>query len=160
MSFWKRVFGQCGISPEERRQRIDETDVERVSCMDVVRMIRNRVAKFSRSKGMVVLLLEGCKVQMYFFDGVSRTSWGYNNHQFSTDRVGQTFLVGPPTVVALNANTEHLLADVVRKAFPHCDTNVAPLWKLDPTARDYQVMLAMHGGDISIRLSFDELPPA
>lgn len=157
MSFWKRIFGQDSIPAEERRERIDESDVDRVSCMDVVRMIRDRVATFSTSKGMVVVLLEGCRVQIYFFDGISQTSWGYNNHQFSTDRVGETFLVGPPTEIVLTVNTEHLLPDVIKREFASCDMSAGPLWKLDPTAWDYEAMKALHGGDVGIRISFDSL---
>jgi hypothetical protein len=109
---------------------------------------------------MVVVLLEGCRVQMHFFDGVSRTSWGYNNHQFSTDLVGQTFLVGPPTQVFLTVNTESLLPGVLRKEFSRCEMSAQPLWRLNPNAWDYEVMKAMHSGDVGIRISFDGLSGA
>jgi hypothetical protein len=146
MSIWKRIFGRGAVPAEERRERIDQSDVNRVSCMDVVRTIQARVASFGKSKGMVLVLLEGCRVRMYFFDGVSRTSWGYNNHQFSTDRVGETFLMGPPTEVALTVNTEHLLPDVMKREFAGRDMSIGPLWNLDPTAWDYEAMKALHGG--------------
>lgn len=158
MSFWKKLFGLGGIPAEERRERIDESDIDRASCMDVVWIIRDRVATFRRSEGMVVVLLEGCRVQIYFFDGISRASWGYNNRQFSTDRVGEMFLVGPPTEIALTVNTEHLLPDVIKREFASCDMSVGPLWKLDPTAWDYEAMKVLHGGDVGIRISLDSLP--
>ena len=121
-------------------------------------MIRKEVATFKRSKGMVVVRLEGCRVRMYFFDGVSRTSWGYNNHQFTTDRVGQTFLVGPPAEVALTVNTESLLPGILKREFLGCDMSSGAIWMLDPTAWDYEAMKALHSGDVGIRISFDELP--
>lgn len=158
MSFWKSFFGKTKTPAEERRERIDDSDQDRVSCMDVARTIRDRVAAFNRSSGMVVVLLEGCRVQIYYFDGVARTSWGYNNHQFSTDRVGETFLVGPPTVLALTVNTEHLLTEVIEREFADYDMNIGPLWKLDPAAWDYEMMKALHEGDVGIRISFDQLP--
>ena len=50
MSFWKRLFGQRQTPLEELRERIDASDVDRVSCMDVVRTIRKQVAGFKKSK--------------------------------------------------------------------------------------------------------------
>jgi hypothetical protein len=126
--------------------------------MDVVRTIRERVGQFRCKKGMVVVLLEGCRVQIYLFDGVARTSWGYNNHVFSTDRIGETFLVGPPIVLALTVNTESLLPGILQKEFSQCDMSIGKLWKLDPSAWDYEMMKAFHGDDVGIRISFESLP--
>lgn len=125
--------------------------------MDVVQLIRDRVAKFKHPKGMVVVLLEGCRVQIYFFDGIARTSWGYNSGEFTTDRVGETFQLGPPIVMVLTINTESLLASVLQREFKQCDMKAGPLWRLDPTAWDYEMMKVMHAGDIGIRISFDDI---
>lgn len=158
MSFWRRLFRLKHTLPKELRERIDESDVDRVSCMDVVRTIRERVSGFRRAKGMVVVLLEGCRVQIYLFDGIVRTSWGYNDHQFSTDRVGQTFLVGPPILLTLTVNTEALLPGILKKEFRDCDMSIGELWKLDPTAWDYEIMKTLHSNDVGIRISFEKLP--
>ena len=158
MSFWKRLLGLGHTPPEELRERISASDVERVSCMDVVRTIRERVGQFRGAKGMVVVLLEGCRVQIYLFDGIARTSWGYNNQVFSTDRVGETALVGPPIVFALTLNNESLLAGILQKEFSECEMSIGKLWKLDPSAWDYEMMKALHGDDVGIRISFDSLP--
>jgi hypothetical protein len=157
MSLWKRFFGRNHIPLEELRECIDASDVDRVSCMDVVCTIRRQVAGFKRSSGMVVVLLEGCRVQIFFFDGIARTSWGYNNHKFSTDLVGQTFLIGPPTVLALTVNTESLLPRILQREFCHCDMSMGNLWQLDPSAWDYEVMKVLHSNDVGIRISFDQL---
>lgn len=157
MSFWRKIFGQSQEQLEELR---DESDISRVSCMDVVRTIRKRVAEFKRTKGMIVALLEGCRVQIYFFDGIARTSWEYVNNQFLTDRVGETFIVGPPMVFALTINTESLLPGVLKREFAHCEMSIGNLWQLDPTAWDYKAQKLLHGDDVGIRISFDHLPSA
>jgi len=158
MSLLKRIFERGGNPAEVHRERNEESDVDRVSCMDVVRMIRARVATFRRSKGMVVVLLEGCRVQIYFFDGISQTTWMYINHQFSTNRLGEMFLVGPPTEVVLAVDIKQPLAAVMKSEFACYDMSITPLWKLDRTAWDYEVMKALHGGDVDIRISFESLP--
>lgn len=160
MNQFKRVFGPSRESLENLRERIDASDVDRVSCMDIVRKIRSRVAAFKHPRGMVVVLLEGCQVQIYFFDGISRASWGYNTHQFSTDLVGQTFLVGAPMEFALTVNTESLLPDVLRREFSQHEMSIGSLWKLDPVAWDYEAMKVLHSNDFGIRISFDYVPRA
>lgn len=160
MNLFKKLFGPSRESLEDLRERIDESDVDRVSCMDIVRTIRSHVAAFKHPKGMVVVLLEGCRVRITFFDGIARTSWGYNNHQFSTDRVGQTFLVGPPMAFALTVNTESLLPDVLRREFSQHELSIGSLWKLDPTAWDYEAMKVLHSNHFGIRISFDHVPRA
>ena len=158
MNILKKMFGSNRKSLEELRKRNDESDIDRVSCMDIVRTIRSRVETFKHPKGMVVVLLEGCRVQIYFFDGIARTSWGYNNHQFSTDRVGQTFLVGFPLKFVLTVNTESLLPDVLRREFIQHEMSIGSLWKLDPNAWDYELMKVLHSNDLGIRVSFDHVP--
>ena len=151
MSIFKRIFGKDDHSLENLREP------GRVSCMDIVEFIKSSVYSFEHNKGMVVVILEGCKVQIFLFDGVARTSWGYNNHQFSTDRVGQTFLIGPPSVFAVTLNTEHLLAKAIQREFQRFDMSIGHLWKLDKTAWDYEAMEALHRDDVGIRISFENL---
>jgi len=164
MNIWKRLFGSrtkatpSRESLENLRDSTGETDVERCSCMDVVQLIGGRVAKFKHPKGMVVVLQEGCRVQIYFFDGVARTTWGYNNGQFTTDHVGEVFQLGPPSVMILTINTESLLLSVLQREFKQCDMKVGPLWQLDPTAWDYEMMKVLHADDVGIRISFDAIP--
>jgi hypothetical protein len=157
MKLFKKLFGRSRESLEDLCERIDESDVDRVSCMDIVRTIRSCVAGFKHPKGMVVVLLEGCRVRIFVFDGIARTSWGYNNQQFSTDRIGQSFLVGPPMEFALTVNTESLLTDVLRREFGQHEMSIGSLWKLDPTAWDYEVMKVLHSNDFGIRISFDHV---
>jgi len=163
MSFWKRIFGRRedihGAAPAtEARRDPAAKDIDRVSCMDVALIIRKRVGEFVQSQGMVVVVQEGCRVQIHYFDGIARTSWGYNNRQFSTDMVGRTFLVGPPTVLALSPGAEPELAAVLQREFAQCEMSVGKLWKLDPTAWDFEAMEALHRNDVGIRISFNQLP--
>lgn len=153
MSLLKKLFGQEHTPPEELRN-----EVGRVSCMDVVRTIRERVIGFTMGKGMVVVLLEGYRIQLYFFDGISHVSWSYSNQVFSTNLIGQTFLKGLPTEFMLSINAESLLPEILKREFVQNDMNIAKLWKLDSTAPDYKMMKILHDNDVSIRISFEDLP--
>jgi hypothetical protein len=157
MSIWKSLFGKKADSRDEMRNGFGSGDVERVSCMDIVRIIRQQVAELKNSQAMVVVILEGLHVQIFFFDGISRVSWGYNNRQFSTDDVGRRFLVGPPfdCTLSINADSDALLPKVLQREFSDCYISIGKLWRLDPHAWDYEQMKILHGNDVGIRISFD-----
>ena len=159
MSIWSSLFGKRSKWQYNPHEHIVSSDVERFGCMDIVQIIRQHVAEFKQSQGMVVVLLEGLRVQIFFFDGIAHASWGYNNEQFSTDAIGQKFLVGSPIVLALSsqANSDSLLPEVVQREFANCDVSIGKLWRLDPTAWDYETMKVMHGNDVGIRISFTGL---
>jgi len=158
MSIWKNLFGQPKIPLEEKREGFEVDGMSRVSCMDVVRIIKERVSNFKRSEGMVVVLLEVYRIQIYFFDGIAHTSWDYTNHVFSTDNVGKFFLIDPPIVLILSMNAETLLPEILQREFAEYEMNIGKLWKLDPKAWDYETMKILHDSDISIRISFDNIP--
>jgi hypothetical protein len=103
---------------------------------------------------MVLVILEGCNAQIYFFNGVPRVSWNYSNEQLSLDRVAHACQDGPPVTQVININEESQLPAVLRREFAHCDMNVQKLWHLDPTAWDYAMMEALHRDDVGIRISF------
>lgn len=157
MSFLGNLFKRNSIAPEERRERLDANDAERVSCMDVVRTIKAKVAGFSGAAGMVVVLLEWRTVRIFLFDGIARVTWGYNNQVFSTDRIGQTYLVGPPITLALSVGSEPLLSRILQREFHGCEITVGKLWKFDPNAADYVMMELLHRDDVGVRISFDNL---
>jgi hypothetical protein len=153
MGLLKKLFGLERTPPEELR-----SEAGRDSCLDVVRIIRERVSGFSLGKAMVVVLLEGCRIQLYFFDGIAHVSWSYNNQVFSTNFMGLTFLKSPPTELILSINAESLLPEILKREFGQNDMNIAKLWKLDSTAPDYTLMKILHDNDVSIRISFDAIP--
>ena len=157
MSLWKKLFGRYKIPIEERRDGFEEDGIKRVSCMDIVRIIKDRVSNFKRSEGMVLVLLEGYRIQMYLFDGIAHTSWDYTNHIFSADQVGKESLIEPAIVLALSVNTETVLPIILQREFAEYDVNIGKLWKLDPNAFDYDIMKALHSNDIFIRISFDKI---
>lgn len=127
----------------------------RVSCEEVVDIICSKASNFTNGRGMVLILLEICEIQVYFFNGAPRVSWKYENHQFSTDRVGQTILEGPPLKFILRVNDESRLAKVIQKKFRQHDIGITPLWHLDRSASDYHIMEIMHRDDAGIRISFE-----
>jgi hypothetical protein len=157
MSIWRKFFSQSKIPLEERRDGFEVDGMLRVSCMDIVRIIKDNVSNFKRSEGMVVVLLEVYRVQIYLFDGIAHTSWDYTNQIFSTDMVGKVFLLGPPIVLALSTKAETLLPVVLQREFAEYDMNIGKLWKLNPNAWDYETMKVLHGSDVSIRISFDKI---
>lgn len=157
MSIWKKLFCQPKIPLEERRDGFEVEGMQRVSCMDIVHLIKDSVSNFKSSEGMVVVLLEGYRVQIYLFDGISHVSWGYNNHIFSTDNIGKLFMVEPPLLLFLCMNTETLLPVVLKREFVDYDMSIGKLWKLNPQAWDYEMMRVLHENDISIRISFDKI---
>ena len=56
MNSFKKLFGPSRDSLEELRGRIDESDVDRVSCMDITRTIQSRlVRKETRGQAMGLL---------------------------------------------------------------------------------------------------------
>jgi hypothetical protein len=120
-------------------------DVDRVRCMDIVNVIRSRASAFSADKGMALVLLEGCRVTLYLFKGVSRCSWSYTNEQFTTDRVGETCLdPESPQVFSLHFGGQDKLLSVLEREFRECEVSAQQLWHLDPNAWDYEVMKSMH----------------
>jgi hypothetical protein len=125
---------------------------------DVSYTIKRRVSQFQHTKGMVLILKEIRDVQIYFFDGVEKVTWRYADHDFSTDRVGNTFLVGPPLKFSLTRNPDSVLPSVLERDFREAEIAVQPLWHLDPNARDYEIQKALHGHDMGIRMSFNRLP--
>lgn len=133
------------------------TESSKVSCYNIIRAIRKRITEFHYTKGMVVLIIEECRVQIYFFDGIAHTSWGYNNHIFSTDLVGQTFLESPAQEFALDFNEMILLPNIIKREFVRDEISISSLWKLDIYAWDYEIMKKQHENDIAIRISFDDL---
>jgi len=156
-SFLKSVFWHADDPLEKWRESIDTSKVECVSCMDIVNLIRNKVAMFTREKGMVVLIIECGLVQIFFFDGISRMYWGYSNHQFNMDPVGLKFLLETPNVVALHQNTEELFLDLVKKEFDHYSLRMVLLYQLNPTDREYETFYSV-SRNFSIQISIDLLP--
>jgi hypothetical protein len=157
MSIWRKLFGQPKVPLEERRDGFEVDGKQRVSCMDIVCFIKDSVSNFKSSEGMVVVLLEGYRVQIYFFDGIAHTSWDYTNQVFSTDRVGNFFLIRTPIVLTLCMNAETLLPVILQREFAEYDMNIGKLWKLNQQAWDYDMMKVLHENDISIRISFDKI---
>lgn len=158
MNIWKKLFGQDKTPLEERRDGFEVNGMQRVSCMDIVLIIRYEVSKFKRPAGMVVVLLEGYRVQLYLFDGIAHTSWDYTNQIFSTDLVGKLFLIQPPILLFLSMNAETLLPVILQREFAGYDMNIGKLWKLNPNAWDYDTMKLLHENDVSIRISFETIP--
>ncbi len=78
---------------------------------------------------MVVVIQTGYRVQLYFFDGITRCSWHYDyaEHQFTTDRVGHTFLKNSPVKVTLQPDELHKLRKTVQRAFGGRDMIVKAL---------------------------------
>jgi hypothetical protein len=159
MSIWGSLFGKQKKqqSLEEMRDGIDASDCLRVSCMDIVRIVRQRVSELRNTQAMVVILLEGLRVQIFFFDGIARASWGYNNQQFTTDAIGKGFLSEPPMEFALTVTpgADKLLPQVLKREFQGCDMTVGQLWRLDPNAWDYKFMKSLYEDDVGIRISFE-----
>ncbi len=139
-------------------ERMKSANDDRVTCMEVANLIREHVLGFKSPKGMVVVLLVGLRIEIYSFDGIEKASWGYNDSQFSTDANGRRFLTGPPILLSLAHDTESQLPIVLKREFGGCDMSIGKLWKLDPSAPDYNMMHLMHGDDVGVRISFDELP--
>ncbi len=157
MSLLKKLLQSHKIPIEERRDGFEVDGLQRVSCMDIVRIIKESVYNFKRSEGMVVVLLEGYRVQIYLFDGIARTSWDYTNHIFSTDRISNCYLVGPPIVLLLSMNTETVLPIIMQREFAEYDIKIGKLWKLNTQAWDYEMMKILHENNISIRISFERI---
>jgi hypothetical protein len=147
MGLWKRLFGgnEPGGSSEEGR----------VGAREIGDLISERAARFRGGRGMVLILQEGLRVRVFFFNGVPRCSWNYTNEQLSLDRVVQIIQEGPPVEFALREREIASLAPALRTKFSRCETSVQPLWHLDPNAWDYEVMRSMHEHDVGIRISFE-----
>jgi len=155
MKIFKKLFGRNKISPEERRDGAKMDGMQRVSCMDVVNIIKDNVSNFQKSEGMVVVLLEGFRIKIFMFDGIAHASWGYNNHIFSTDST--VFLIEPRIELLLSSNAQTLLSGILQREFSEFDMSIGNLWKLNPEGWDYDRMKALHGNDIGIRISFDKI---
>ncbi len=157
MNFWRKLFNRHKVPIEERRDCPVDDGRKSVSCMDVVQIIRDCVSSFKGSEGMVVVILEGYRLQIYLFDGIAHTSWGYNNHIFSTDLVGKTFLIEPPVELSISTYADPMLPIILQKEFEDNDIKIGKLWKLNPQAPDYEMMKILHENDISIRISFERV---
>jgi hypothetical protein len=137
---WKDVLSakgtDDGISPEE-----------------LVQNIRDRAARFT-GVGMVIILQEYYSIKMYVVDGVYKCTWGYNKEVFSIDKIAEPYLQKPVTVMKLKSGCEAALVPCLRDAFDKNEMSVGQLWRLDPTAWDYEAMKLMHQYDFGIRISF------
>lgn len=146
MGLWQRLFGgsaSAGSSEEGR-----------VGAGEIGDLIAERAKHFRGGRGMVLVLQEGLRIRVYFFNGAPRCSWNYANEQLSLDRVAQTLQDGPPVEFALREREMASLASALRRRFGHCEVSVQALWHLDPNAWDYAVMKSLHEHDVGIRLSF------
>ena len=123
-----------------------------VGVLGVRDLIYERAAKFKAGRGMVLVLQEGRRVRLYFFNGNPKVSWSYTNGQLSLSREGQTVLDRSPVELVLKSGEEDHLASL-QSWFSRCDSTVDPLWKRDPGTWDYQLE-KLHQFDLGIRISF------
>ena len=71
------------------------------------------------------------------------------------DQVAETIQEGPPVEFALLSREIASLVPTLATRSSHCETNVQPLWHLDPNAWDYGVMKSLQAHDIGLEISFD-----
>ena len=109
---------------------------ERRTASVICDLIANGVTRFKDDRGMVLILQEGLRIRLFFFNGVPKCSWNYTNGALHLDRVGESVLERPPTELALAEEDLAALATTVRSRFRHCESVVSPLWRLDPAAWD------------------------
>lgn len=147
MGFFKNLFK---TSKDKADSSVSE---ERVDCNEVVNAIQQRMRNFKNGKGMILVVQEACKVNVYYFNGHPKCSWNYTNHQLFTDRAGETFLEDKPEQYVLKINKEPNLASLIKQNFSSYEVSVNPLWKLNPQAWDYDAMKVMHEHDFGIRIS-------
>jgi hypothetical protein len=109
---------------------------------------------------MVLVLIQSPTAQVYFIDGVHRCEWHYINDRLSLDWLGELCLDGPSLCLTLTPEVAADAAATIRSSFPGCDITAGSLWKLDPSAPDYQNMLQQHKYDLGIRVSFEGTLPS
>ena len=125
-----------------------------VSAREVAQAIQERAARFRGGRGMVVVIQDGFEVLLYYFDGISRYSWDWVEGQFSTDRLGRTFLELPPSQFTLRMDEEYELKSVLQETFRGHEMSVHPLHHVTKPGWDYAIQKAIHGVDCAVRISF------
>ncbi len=125
-----------------------------VGVREVGDLISERAARFKGGLGMVLILQEGRRVRLYFFNGNPKVSYSYTNEQLSLSSEGQRVLDKSPVEMVLKSGEDAKFALSLQAKFSKYDSTSGPLWRLDPSAWDYQVMKLQHQYDFGIRISF------
>jgi len=127
--------------------------MESVSALRIVDLIMERAIHFRGRQGMVVVIQDGCRIQIYFFNGHPKCVWNYTEGEFSTDQFGQQFFEGPPLEVILEKDDEPMLKVVLSHVFRDYDMSVQPLVQIVELGWDYEIEMEQHKHDCAIRIS-------